>query len=48
MAPDPGYHAHVGKAVVDSSSLQMNWLPPTKANFALFNILVPPGFAEAS
>ena len=48
MAPDPGYHANARMAVAISGSLQMTWLPPTNANFALFNVHVPPGFAEAS
>ena len=48
MAPDPGYHANAGRAVASGGSVQMSWLPPTKANFALFNVHVPAGFAEAS
>jgi hypothetical protein len=48
VAPDPGYGSHAGQDVVDSSSTQMTWLPPTKANLALFAIDVTPNFAEAS
>ncbi len=47
-ATNPGYHQRVGSMVIDGSSLQLRWLPPTKANLALLSIYVPPGFAGAS
>jgi hypothetical protein len=42
---DPGHPVHEGNAVIDGSSLQLTWLPPTKANLALFNLHIPAGFA---
>ena len=38
--PDPGYG--------DRGSVQMTWLPPTKANLALLTVSVPPGFTTGS
>jgi hypothetical protein len=37
-----------GMPVASSSSVEERWLPPTKANLALFNLYVPPSFAGAS
>jgi hypothetical protein len=37
VATDPGYYAYL--------TLQMSWLPPTKANLARFAISVPPGYS---
>jgi hypothetical protein len=44
---DPGYHQTMEKAIIDSTSTEMLWLPPTPANLALFHVPVPPGFAGA-
>jgi hypothetical protein len=48
FASDPGPPQHQGNAVFTSSSIQLTWLPPTKANLALFTISIPRGFAGAS
>jgi hypothetical protein len=47
VVTDPGYHQTMEKAVIDSMSTEMLWLPPSPANLALFHLYVPPGFAGA-
>jgi hypothetical protein len=47
VVTDPGYHQTMEKAVIDSQSTEMLWLPPTPASLALFHLYIPPGFAGA-